>query len=120
MAAGLSSLTQVAGGVPQGYVRLLVFGRDSTLLDSKLQQLSASAYHNYEPLSIQLIVPQDGYVTAYVGNGSDVDVFFDDVQVEHRPGLQVQQELNHRCLLSASLQDIAVSVAVRDTNGTQK
>ena len=91
VAAGISSLQQLPQGVPQGYVRLLVFGRDSTLLDSKLQQLSASAYHNYEPLSIQLTVPQDGYVTAYVGNGSDVDVFFDDVTVEHRPGLQVQE-----------------------------
>ena len=28
---------------------------------------------------------------AYVGSQSDVDVFFDDVQVEHRPGLQVQE-----------------------------
>lgn len=40
---------------------------------------------------MRLVLPQDGYVTAYVGSQSDVDVFFDDVQVEHRPGLQVQE-----------------------------
>jgi hypothetical protein len=38
-----------------------------------------------------VVVPQDGYVSAYVGNESNVDVFFDDVTVEHRPGLQVQE-----------------------------
>ena len=30
-------------------------------------------------------------MSAYVGNESDADVFFDDVTVEHRPGLQVQE-----------------------------
>ena len=34
---------------------------------------------------------QDGYVLAYVGNESNADVYFDDVQVTHLPGLQVQE-----------------------------
>jgi len=36
-------------------------------------------------------VPQDGYVTAYVGNESAADVYFDDVSVELRQVLQVQE-----------------------------
>ena len=40
---------------------------------------------------MQIIAPGDGYVTAYVGNESDADVFFDDVTVVHGQGLQVQE-----------------------------
>ena len=34
---------------------------------------------------------QDGYVTAYIGNESAADVYFDDVRIEHRQSLQVQE-----------------------------
>jgi RHS repeat-associated protein len=91
VAAGLASVQQLSGGVPKGYVRLLVFDADSNLVSQQTQQLSAAALNNYESLRLQVVVPQDGYVTAYVGNESNVDVFFDDVTVEHRQGLQVQE-----------------------------
>ena len=91
VAAGLASIPQLAGGVPQAYLRVLVFNRDSALVSQQSQQLSKAAAGNYERLSMQVVLPQDGYVTAYVGSQSDVDVYFDDVQVEHRPGLQVQE-----------------------------
>ena len=91
LAAGLTSLPQLGGGVPRGYVRLLVFGKDSSLLSQQVQQLSTAARGGYEPLRLQAVVPQDGYVSAYVGNESDTDVFFDDVTIEHRQGLQVQE-----------------------------
>jgi len=91
VAAGLTSLPQLPGGVPKGYLRVLVFGADSSLLSQQTQQLSTRALGGYDSLKVQVIVPQDGYVTAYVGNESNVDVFFDDVRVDHRPGLQVQE-----------------------------
>jgi RHS repeat-associated protein len=93
VAAGLASIPQLSGGVPKGYLRLLVFDKDSALIanQSQLVQLPPAAQGHYEPLKLQLVLPQDGYVTAYVGNESDVDVFFDDVTVEHRLGLQVQE-----------------------------
>jgi RHS repeat-associated protein len=56
-----------------------------------VQQLSSAALGNYERLRLRVLVPQDGYVTAFVGNESDVDVYFDDVTVELRQGLQVQE-----------------------------
>jgi RHS repeat-associated protein len=93
VAAGLASVPQLGGGVPKGYVRVLVFDADSILISQHTQQLSSAALNNYESLRLQVVVPQDGYVTAYVGNESNVDVLFDDVTVEHRPGLQVQE--NH-------------------------
>jgi RHS repeat-associated protein len=91
VAAGLASVPQLSGGVPKGYVRLLVFDADSTLVSQQTQQLSSAALNNYEDLRLQVVVPQDGYVTAYVGNESNVDVLFDDVQVEYRQGLQIQE-----------------------------
>ena len=93
VSAGLPALTQVSGGVPKGYVRLLVFDADSNLVSSQTQtrQLTSAARTNYEDLSVQVIVQQNGYVTAYVGNESAADVYFDDVTVEHHQGLQVQE-----------------------------
>ena len=91
VAAGLASIPQLSGGVPQAYLRVLVFNRDSALVDQQTRQLTQAAQGNYERLNLQLVLPQDGYVSAYVGSQSDVDVFFDDVRVEHRPGLLVQE-----------------------------
>ncbi len=91
VAAGLASIPQLSGGVPKGYLRVLVFDKDSALVSQQTQQLSQAARGGYEPLRLQVRLPQDGYVGAYVGNESDVGVLFDDVQLEHRPGLQVQE-----------------------------
>ena len=91
VAAGLTAIPQLSGGVPKGYLRVLVFNHDSVLVSQRTRQLRASSLNAYDSLQVRLLVPQDGYVTAYVGNESDVDVYFDDVTVEHRPGLQVQE-----------------------------
>ena len=92
VSAPLAALTRTSG-VPQGYVRLLVFDADSNLVSQQVQtrQLSAAANGGYEPLTVQVIAGQDGYVTAYVGNESNADVYFDDVQVTLGQGLQVQE-----------------------------
>lgn len=88
-----ASLPQLSGGVPQGYLRLLVFDKDSVLLrdQCRVVQLTQAAHGGYVQLRVQAILPQDGYVTAYVGSQSDIDVFFDDISVEHRQGLQIQE-----------------------------
>ncbi|MCC2548204.1 DUF6443 domain-containing protein [Hymenobacter sp. BT175] len=92
---GLTLVPQLTqnGRVPKGYVRALLFNQDSVLVDQQTVQLPATAFNNYESLFLNLIAPADGYIQVYVGNESDVDVFFDDVQVKHNPGLQVQE--NH-------------------------
>jgi RHS repeat-associated protein len=78
--------------VPKGYLRVLVFNQDSVLVDQRTVQLSQAALNNYEVLQTgYLPIGQDGYVSVYVGNESAVDVLFDDVQVEYRQGLLVQE-----------------------------
>ena len=62
------------------------------LVDQRTVQLSAAAQGHYESLQTgPLVVQQNGYVTIYVGNESNADVYFDDVTIEHRQGLQVQE-----------------------------
>jgi RHS repeat-associated protein len=93
VATGLPALTKGTGGVPLGYLRLLVFDKDSALVSAQTQQVQLTQLANggYEPLRLSVKLAQDGYVTAYVGNESEVDVLFDDVTVEHRQGLQIQE-----------------------------
>ncbi|RIY04618.1 RHS repeat-associated core domain-containing protein, partial [Hymenobacter rubripertinctus] len=87
------AVQQLSGGVPRAYVRVLVYNADSALVDSQTRQLTQVAQGGYEALSLRVFVPAAGYVQAYVANESDTDVFFDDVSVQHRQGLQVQE--NH-------------------------
>jgi len=88
--ATLLALQQLPGGVPKGYLRVLFFTEDSVLVDQRTVQLTAAALNNYEPLRTgPLVVQQNGYVSLYVGNESAADVYFDDVTVEHRQGLQI-------------------------------
>jgi RHS repeat-associated protein len=90
--ATLVSLAQLPNGVPKGYLRVLSFNEDSVLVDQRTVQLSAAALGNYETLNTgPLVVQQNGYVSVYVGNESAADVYFDDVTIEHRQGLQVQE-----------------------------
>ena len=87
------ALTRHNNGVPLGYARLLVFDADSNLVSSQTQtrQLSELAAGGYEDLKLEVTVAQDGYVQAYVGNESEVDVLFDDVTFTYEPALLVQE-----------------------------
>jgi len=92
LGAGLAALPQLSGGVPKGYLRVLVFNQDSALVDQRTVQLTQAALGSYQELHLDsLAIQQDGYVTVYVGNESPVDVYFDDVTIQHRQGLQVQE-----------------------------
>ncbi|MGI4734910.1 MAG: DUF6443 domain-containing protein [Janthinobacterium lividum] len=91
-AGSLTALTQLSSGVPKGYLRVLIFNQDSVLVDQRTVQLTQAALTSYEVLQTGFLpIAQDGYVTVYVGNESPVDVLFDDVQVEYRQGLLVQE-----------------------------
>jgi RHS repeat-associated protein len=91
--AGLPALSQLSGGVPKGYARLLVFDAQRNLVgvQCQVQQLTNQAFNNYQMLTLEVTADQDGYVTAYVGNESNGDVYFDDIEVQHLQGLQVQE-----------------------------
>ena len=76
--------------MPKGYLRVLVCHSDPAQVSRQTQQLSQAALNHHESLRQQVLLPQVGYVTAYVGNESDTDVFFDGIQIEHRQGLRGQ------------------------------
>ena len=88
----MNTLAHLPGGVLKGYLRVLSFNEDSVLVDQRTVQLSAAALGNYETLQTgPLVAQQNGYVSVYVGNESAADVYFDDLTIEHRQGLQVQK-----------------------------
>ncbi len=90
-ATALTAIPQLANRVPKGYLRVLVFTQDSVLVDQRQFQLSQAAQGHYELLGDTLRIRRDGYVSVYVGNESPVDVYFDELSIEHRQGLQVQE-----------------------------
>jgi RHS repeat-associated protein len=79
------------GSVPKGYMRILVYNADSTLVDTRTQELTIAAHNSYQVLYQRIVAPVDGYIQAYVGNDSNVDVYFDDIEVRYNPGLVIQQ-----------------------------
>ena len=80
--APLAALTRTVG-VPQGYVQLFVLDVDSNLIGQQVQprQLSAAANSGYKSLTVRVMVGWDECVMTYVGNESDADMHFDEVQV---------------------------------------
>jgi RHS repeat-associated protein len=90
-AASLTAVSQLSNGVPKGYLRVLVFNQDSVLVDQRKLQLTQDALGHYQVLSDTLSIRRDGYVTVYVGNESPVDVYFDELRIEHHQGLQIQE-----------------------------
>ena len=95
LAAGLSQLPNFGSGVPHAYLRLLVYKADSTVLADRIVPITATARTSWEPVVLpQLVLPTGAaYAQVYVGNESNVSVWFDDVKIEHWQGLQVQE--NH-------------------------
>jgi len=87
----IPAVQQLAGGVPKAYLRVFVYNADSALVDSRTVQLTSAAHNSYQALSARVIIPRQGYVQAFVANESEEEVYFDDISVEHRQGLQVQE-----------------------------
>ena len=89
----IPAVQQLAGGVPKAYLRVLVYNADSTLAEHQpvLQQLTTAANGNYQQLTTRVMIPRQGYIQAFVANESEEEVYFDDISVEHRQGLIVQE-----------------------------
>ncbi len=61
--------------VLSAYLRILVYNQDSVLIEEKNELLSTAAQGGYERLYQRVVVPQAGYVQAYVANESEQEVF---------------------------------------------
>ncbi|WP_159452135.1 RHS repeat-associated core domain-containing protein [Hymenobacter roseosalivarius] len=84
------------------------------LIEEKNELLSTAAQGGYERLYQRVFVPKAGYVQAYVANESEQEVFFDNVTVEHRQGLQVQE--NHYDPFGLDLVGLSRSPGLKELN----
>ncbi|WP_375418563.1 hypothetical protein [uncultured Hymenobacter sp.] len=73
--------------VPLAYTHLVVFDKNENCVASEIRQLGVVVLSHYEDLRVALNVPGDIYVLACVGNESDTDLYFDDGEFLHRPGV---------------------------------
>jgi RHS repeat-associated protein len=90
---GLFSPSDDTGG-PRAYLNWLVFNRDYVLVDHGYRQLSTAPMESgqdvaHERLFKQMVIAEAGYVYVYLSNdnvalgGAQVEVYFDDFEVEH-------------------------------------
>jgi RHS repeat-associated protein len=92
LAAGLST-PSFSSGVPHAYLRLLVYQADSTVLLDRPVPLTSQSRTGWERLEIPCLVlpPGAAYAQVYVADETNLDVWFDDLTIEHWPGLAVQE-----------------------------
>jgi hypothetical protein len=71
--------------VPVAYLKLLFYDKSYTLVESKIQQITAIAYQNWQELVLDYTAQQDGYLQVLVANESTKDTWFDDMTIQHTP-----------------------------------
>jgi RHS repeat-associated protein len=90
----LLSKSNETGSAPKAYLNYIVFDRDYNVLDGGFVRITEVAKENgtdvsHELLSKELVIKKPGYVYLYLSNdnvalgGSQVEVYFDDFNVEH-------------------------------------
>ncbi|MDJ1505728.1 hypothetical protein [Xanthocytophaga agilis] len=82
-----------AGSEPVGYLNILVYNKDYTLISSKIRQVTQAASECWEELYLSHVAIEDGYVQILLANESEKAVWFDDIKVNHSRDLIVQE--NH-------------------------
>ena len=78
------------GGVPYAYLNFMFFDenfvyRPLTTGGQDYIAVTDAAQQNHETLAVELTMPTSGYLYVYVSNESNwnINVFFDDFQIEH-------------------------------------
>jgi RHS repeat-associated protein len=92
LAASLTAL-QPEPDLPVAYLKYIVYNKDSVYMTSGLQVVTRGSRNNWEMLQLNYKVEQDGFVQVFVSNDSDVDAYFDDLEIRKTPALIVQE--NH-------------------------
>ena len=76
--------------VPKAYINYMFFDEQFRFVNGGSSRVGNSGVlkrHWYEDGGLQNIaVPKNGYIFVYVSNESNLNVFFDNVQVIHKPG----------------------------------
>ncbi len=71
--------------LPHAYLNYILFDENFVYVDAGYQRVTGAANMAHETLSREITASQNGYIFVYVSNESkwDVNVFFDDIKVEH-------------------------------------
>jgi RHS repeat-associated protein len=79
---------------PKLYLNLLYFDKDMNFITGDYARTSAGATSAFEELSLEVLVPQEGYVLIYVSNEEEQAniAYFDDVSIEHNHSAVIQEE----------------------------
>ena len=100
--AGLIPSTFIRGNnnesgqtIPKAYINYLFFDEQFQYVNGGFSRVGAGdtlKRHWYEDAALQNItVPKNGYIFVYVSNESNLNVFFDNVQVIHKPGALLEE-----------------------------
>ncbi|MGM0581275.1 MAG: RHS repeat-associated core domain-containing protein [Bacteroidota bacterium] len=70
---------------PKLYLNLLYFDKDMNFITGDFARTSTAAATSFEKLSLEVLVPMEGYMLIYVSNEEDQKniAYFDDVSIEH-------------------------------------
>lgn len=83
---------------PKAYLNYILFDKDYIPYDMGWDQIDADALENgtnvHDELTLSAVVRKPGFIYVYLSNENDkiVDVYFDDLKIEHRLGPVVQQD----------------------------
>jgi RHS repeat-associated protein len=81
--------------VPKAYINYLFFDEQFQYVSGGFSRVGSSGQlkrHWFEDAGLQNItVPKNGYIFVYVSNESNLNVFFDNVQVIHKPGALLEE-----------------------------
>ncbi len=71
--------------LPHAYLNYILFDENFVYVDAGYQRVTTAANTAHETLSREITASENGYIFVYVSNESkwDVNVFFDDIKVEH-------------------------------------
>jgi RHS repeat-associated protein len=80
------------GSAPRAFVNILQFDKNFNFLDIAYEQIAAGATTVHDLMEREITVREEGYVFVYLSNenASQVDVYFDDVEMTYTPGNIVQ------------------------------
>lgn len=86
-------LNQPESNAPKAYLIWRFYDKADNFINSQSQLLNTCGQGAWIKLEGDFEAPQDGYLEIFVLNESDVEVWFDDMQIKHQQGMIVQE--NH-------------------------
>lgn len=82
--------SEPATTVPKAYINYIFFDEQFKYVGGDASRVGSSGSvkdHWYVDAQLQnILVPKNGYIFVYISNESNLDVFFDNLQVIHKPG----------------------------------